>query len=282
MELCKNKIDLQKILNPVYGQKKSIGYVPTMGALHEGHLSLVEKAMVENDRVVVSIFVNPTQFDKPTDLEKYPRSLDSDLKLLNSLSGEIIVFAPDADQIYGKDIASKSYDFTGLEFEMEGRHRAGHFNGVGTVLNLLFRIIRPNKAYFGQKDFQQLQIVKKLVEIEQLPIKIVGCPILREKNGLAMSSRNRRLSLEQKNEAALIHKTLREVQKRFKDTSIPKLKNWVSTVFDKHPGIDLEYFEIANINTLSPAVRKRKSNTYRAFIAAWIGGVRLIDNIALN
>jgi pantoate--beta-alanine ligase len=165
---------------------------------------------------------------------------------------------------------------------MEGRHRVGHFNGVGTVLNLLFRIIRPNKAYFGQKDFQQLQIVRKLVEIEQLPITIVGCSIMREKNGVAMSSRNRRLSSSQLDEAALIYRTLKEVQDQFEYTSIPQLKTQVVNIFKDHPELELEYFEIANVNTLKSAKRKHTTNTYRAFIAAWIGGVRLIDNMALN
>ena len=282
MKLCKNKVDLQNVLKPYLELNKSVGFVPTMGALHDGHLSLVEEALKENDCVVVSIFVNPTQFDKTTDLNKYPRSLEADLKLLNTFDVDIIVFSPEANHLYSKNVSSKSYDFSGLEFEMEGRHREGHFDGVGTVLNLLFRIITPNKAYFGQKDFQQLQIVKKLVEIEQLPIIIVGCPIKREKNGLAMSSRNRRLSHAQMNEAALLYKTLRKVQNQFEYTSIPKLKAFVNTVFKKHPDLELEYFEIANVDNLKSAQRKSKTNTYRAFIAAWIGGVRLIDNIALN
>ncbi len=282
MKLYKNKVELQHILKPFFDQKKSLGFVPTMGALHEGHLSLVNEALEENDCVVVSIFVNPTQFDKKSDLKKYPRSLENDIDLLNSIHGDIIVFAPDATHLYGEHILSKPYSFSGLEFEMEGRHRAGHFDGVGTVLNLLFRIIRPNKAYFGQKDFQQLQIVKKLVEIEQLPITIVGCPIMREQNGVAMSSRNRRLNASQLNQAAMIYRTLKDVQNRFDQTSISKLKTRVKTLFEEHPEFELEYFEIANVNTLKSAERKRKTNTYRAFIAAWIGGVRLIDNIALN
>jgi len=282
MKLCKNKVDLQNVLNPFFDQNKSVGFVPTMGALHEGHLSLVKEAQYENDCVVVSIFVNPTQFDKPSDLKKYPRSLEEDMNLLKTVDRDIIVFAPEATHLYDGQISSKAYRFSGLEFEMEGRHRMGHFDGVGTVLNLLFRIIRPTKAYFGQKDFQQLQIVKKLVEIEQLTITIVGCPIMREKNGVAMSSRNRRLSPSQLNEAALIFKTLKEVQKNFENTSIPRLNTWVSSVFEGNPNLELEYFEIANVNTLKSAIRKRKTNTYRAFIAAWIGGVRLIDNISLN
>jgi pantoate--beta-alanine ligase len=282
MKLFKNKIDLQQELNQYHDLNKNVGFVPTMGALHQGHLSLVEIAKNENDCVVVSIFVNPTQFDKPSDLNKYPRILEEDVKLLNHIGGDIIVFAPDADHLYGKDVSSKSYDFSGLEYEMEGRHRAGHFDGVGTVLNLLFRIIRPIKAYFGQKDFQQLQIVKKLVEIEQLPITIVGCPITREENGVAMSSRNRRLNQAQLDQASLIYKTLKEVKNKFGYTSIPKLRTWVNVVFENYPDLDLEYFEIANVNTLKSEKRKQKSNAYRAFIAAWIGGVRLIDNVALN
>jgi pantoate--beta-alanine ligase len=282
MKVCTNKVELQQELNSCYEQNKNVGFVPTMGALHEGHLSLVEKAREENDWVVVSIFVNPTQFDNPDDLKKYPKSLEDDLKLLKTIDGEIIVFAPMASDLYGKDVRSKSYDFSGLEYEMEGRYREGHFNGVGTVLNILFRVIKPDKAYFGEKDFQQLQIVRKLVEIEQLPVTIVGCPIKREKNGLAMSSRNRRLDQVQLDRASLIYKTLKDVKKQFEHTSISDLKKRVCALFQDAPDLDLEYFEIADAHTLISAENKLKKTPYRAFIAAWIGGVRLIDNIALN
>ncbi len=282
MKIYHKSETLQKELNSILKNNEKVGFVPTMGALHMGHISLVERALQENDFVVVSIFVNPTQFNNAEDLEKYPQTLESDVALLKELSDEIIVFNPNANDLYKNNITSKRYKFSGLEHEMEGKHREGHFDGVGTVLNLLFRIVKPTNAYFGEKDFQQLQIVKNLVKIESLPINIIGCPIVREENGLAMSSRNKRLTKTQRNEAALIRKTLSEVAKKFKTESISELNNYVENAFKNHPELKLEYFEIANIKNLKTAQRKRKNNTYRAFIAIFAGSVRLIDNFALN
>ncbi len=277
-----NNASLQKTLSPFLENRKSIGLVPTMGALHKGHISLVEQACKENDCVVVSIFVNPTQFNKAQDLEKYPRTLESDVKLLKSIEGNIFVFSPNASEIYNEKIESKEYNFFGIENEMEGKHRKGHFNGVGTVLNILFRLVKPNKAYFGEKDFQQLQIVKKLVEIENLPIAIIGCPIIREESGLAMSSRNKRLSKRQLFEAPLIYKTLKEVQRKFNHLSFSELNKFAENTFKNNSFLELEYFEIANIKTLKTEDFKDPNATYRAFIAVFVDEVRLIDNIALN
>jgi len=280
--LYNQKETLQTKISELKGQGKSIGFVPTMGALHDGHLALVKSALSENDTVVVSIFVNPTQFDNSSDLEKYPRTLEEDSRMLESLDKNILIFAPSPKEVYGADVVSKNYDFGGIEHTMEGQFRKGHFDGVGTVLNHLFRIVTPNRAYFGEKDFQQLQIVKKLVSIEKLPVKIVPCPIYRESNGLAMSSRNKRLTDLQKKEAAFISKMLKEVRKQFDKTSIQKLNTMVKEAFSKHPHLKLEYFEIAPVKTLKPAKQKRKGNRYRAFVAAFAGEVRLIDNMALN
>lgn len=282
MKIYHNSETLKKVLNPFLKNNKKVGFVPTMGALHMGHISLVERALQENDCVVVSVFVNPTQFNNAEDLEKYPKTLESDVALLKNLSNNIIVFNPNASDLYKNNIASKKYLFSGLEHEMEGKHRPGHFDGVGTVLNLLFRAVTPTNAYFGEKDFQQLQIAKKLVEIESLPVSIIGCSIVREENGLAMSSRNKRLSDAQKNEAAIIYKTLTEVTEKFKTHSISELNTFVLDTFKNYPDLKLEYFEIANIKTLKTAQRKRKNNRYRAFIAIFSGSVRLIDNFALN
>ena len=278
----KNNASLQKALSPFLENCKSIGFVPTMGALHKGHLSLVEQACKENDCVVVSIFVNPTQFNKSQDLEKYPRTLEGDIALLKSVKGNVFIFSPQVSDLYNKNIVSKEYDFSGIENEMEGKHRKGHFNGVGTVLALFFRIVKPNKAYFGEKDFQQLQIVKKLVEIEKLSITIIGCPIIREKSGLAMSSRNKRLSKKQLIEAALIYKTLREVQQKFNLLSISELNQLVENKFNNNRSLELEYFEIANVKTLKTEKIKDINTSYRAFIAVFVDDIRLIDNIALN
>lgn len=281
MGIYTNRQFLSLALSP-YRSSKKVGFVPTMGALHLGHLALVKQALEENDLVVVSIFVNPTQFDNTGDLVKYPRNLDADVALLSGLKGEVIVFAPEASDLYDGSVVSKKYNFGNLENEMEGKHRKGHFNGVGTVVYLLFRAILPDNAYFGEKDFQQLQIVKKLVEIEKLPVNIIGCPIVREKNGVAMSSRNKRLSPAQFEAAVLINKTLSEVKQNFDHLSISELNKLVEDRFSKNKHLKPEYFEIANIKTLKTAKHKRKSYTYRAFIAVFAGEVRLIDNMALN
>jgi pantoate--beta-alanine ligase len=281
MKVVTSTEKLNELLFPLRTSKK-IGFIPTMGALHAGHLSLVERGLEENDWVVVSIFVNPTQFDNARDLKKYPRTLDADVSLLKTLKGNIIVFSPEASNFYNGKVVSKNYAFGNLANEMEGKHRHGHFDGVGTVVNLLLRAVKPNRAYFGQKDFQQLQIVKKLVEIEKLSVKIIGCEIVREVSGLAMSSRNKRLSETQKKEATLIFKTLREVRKNFNQQSILELNIHVREAFAANTHIRLEYFEIANTKTLKSAVRKRQGTTYRGFIAAFAGEVRLIDNLALN
>ncbi|MDC8002157.1 pantoate--beta-alanine ligase [Aequorivita todarodis] len=259
-----------------------IGFVPTMGALHQGHISLVKKALSENDLVVVSIFVNPTQFNNKADLQKYPRTPNDDISLLKNLEEEIIVYLPEVSDLYDTSVSAKKYNFGGLENEMEGKHRNGHFDGVGTIVSKLLRIVKPNTAYFGEKDFQQLQIVKKLVSIEKLPVKIVGCPILREQNGLAMSSRNKRLSAKLFEEAALIYKTLKEVREKFSSKSIAELNALVAERFLQNPHLNLEYFEIAEEKTLKTAKRKNKGSKYRAFIAAFAGEVRLIDNMPLN
>lgn len=272
---------LKEVLNTLTVSDK-IGFVPTMGALHEGHVSLVMNALKENTWVVVSIFVNPTQFDNPSDLAAYPRTLDDDVALLDTIEGNIVVFAPNASEIYGDTVISTTYDFGGLENEMEGKHRIGHFNGVGTVLTLLFNIIEPDNAYFGEKDFQQLQIVKKLVILENLPITIVGCPILREKDGLAMSSRNKRLTEQHRNHAAYISEVLKTTQRQFQQKSIEELTQFAKKAFADNEHLDLEYFEIADVNTLKTASQKIDGVTYRAFIAAFAGEVRLIDNMALN
>jgi len=282
MKIHNSKTSLKTTLLPFKKNKKSIGFVPTMGALHKGHLSLVKQALKENDCVVVSIFINPTQFDNQADLENYPKTLENDLILLHSISKKIIVFSPIASELYNQNINSKSYIFSGIEKEMEGKHRAGHFDGVGTVLNLLFRVVTPNKAYFGEKDFQQLQIVKELVKIENLPVKITGCPIVREKNGLAMSSRNKHLSKEEFEEAALIYLTLKKVKEKFHDLTFKNLNQLVENEFKKSDFFTLEYFEIANSSTLKTDENKLKNIRYRAFIACFIGGIRLIDNMALN
>ncbi|WP_062054032.1 pantoate--beta-alanine ligase [Aquimarina longa] len=282
MRVHEKRLDILADVAILKKQHKTIGFVPTMGALHKGHLALIERAIKENEVVIVSIFVNPTQFNTSEDLINYPRTLDSDVKLLLSLSEDIILFAPSPKEIYREQITSNSYDFKGLENEMEGKFRPGHFDGVGTVLKHFFNILNPDKAYFGEKDFQQLQVVKKLVEIEKITTQIIGCPIYREQNGLALSSRNKRLNQNQLAVAPLIYSVLKQVKKDFGTKSVTTLNNWVSKQFKNHDELKLEYFEIAKVSNLKPIKRKQKNTKYRAFIAVFAGEIRLIDNIALN
>lgn len=258
----------------------TIGFVPTMGALHEGHLSLVEKAKKENDIVVVSIFVNPTQFDNADDLINYPKTIDKDLSLLKSINCDI-VFTPTPEEIYANDIQSRSFDFDGLEFQMEGKFRAGHFNGVGTIVERLFEIVKPHKAYFGEKDFQQIQIIRKMAEKRNLPVQIISCQIHREKDGLAMSSRNMRLTKEQRVAAPFIYETLKKAKIQFGTKNASEVVKLVVNEFKNHPLFNLEYIEIADEDTLLPVETKNPTKKYRAFIAVFAGKVRLIDNISL-
>ncbi|EDP98536.1 pantoate--beta-alanine ligase [Kordia algicida OT-1] len=274
--------NLKTFVEAQKSEGKTIGFVPTMGALHEGHLSLVRNAMTSNDIVFVSVFVNPTQFDNATDLEKYPRTLDADVELLKTLGKNIFVYAPSVADIYNSDVNAEKFSFDGLEFEMEGKFRKGHFDGVGTIVKRLFEIITPHNAYFGEKDFQQLMIIKKLASKYKLPVNVIGCEIYREPSGLAMSSRNQRLSENARKESAFIYKTLLEAKKKFGTKSAMQVKEWVQKQFNKHPLLTLEYVEIANIKNLKTVKRKSKNQTYRIFIAAFIENIRLIDNIALN
>ncbi|ALM49051.1 pantoate--beta-alanine ligase [Flavobacterium psychrophilum] len=281
MLIFNNKAGLTSLLSTYVSRKSSIGFVPTMGALHIGHLSLLEKSAQENDVTVISIFVNPTQFNNPEDLEKYPRTLDADVEKIKTVSDKIIVFAPSVDEMYDGNTVSGHFSFDGLEHQMEGSHRPGHFDGVGTIVKKLFEIVTPTRAYFGEKDFQQLQIVKKMVEKEAMPLEVVGCPISREKSGLAMSSRNQRLSEDDKTKAALVYKILSEAREKFASESIEDVKSYVNNAFKAHPEFAMDYFEIAAEDNLLPAVIK-ENKKYRAFIAVFLSNVRLIDNISLN
>lgn len=282
MHVFDHKKELVSFLQGERKKNRTIGLVPTMGALHTGHVSLVKKALSGNNLAVVSIFVNPTQFDKKDDLEKYPRSLDKDIGLLKKISKNIVIFAPTVDEIYGGNVISQSYQFDGLDKVMEGQFRAGHFNGVGTVVELLLRTVAPDRAYFGEKDFQQLQIIRKMAKIKKLPYTIIGCPIEREPNGLAMSSRNERLSKTTREEAGFIHKILQAAKSKFGTESAHSIKDWVKSEFGKNPVFDLEYFEIADEDTLTPMLKKQDGQKYRAFVAVYADNVRLIDNLRLN
>jgi pantoate--beta-alanine ligase len=282
MRIFNTQNELVSFLNSVSNQETTIGFVPTMGALHDGHLSLLKEAMQHNKIVVISIFVNPTQFNNPDDLAKYPRTLDADIAKIKMVSDQIIIYAPSVDDIYKGNTTSQHFDFDGLENQMEGKFRPGHFDGVGTIVKRLFEIVKPTNAYFGEKDFQQLQIIKKMVEKYKIPVKIIGCPIFRESNGLAMSSRNERLSDEERKQAAIIFKIITEAKVLFKTKSIAEISNYVKTTFQNQVNFELEYFEIADEATLVPTLEKKNNMKYRAFIAVFVNNIRLIDTISLN
>lgn len=282
MLLFNTQKDLVSYLNSVSNNTTIIGLVPTMGALHEGHISLIKEALHHNSIVVVSIFVNPTQFNNADDLAKYPKTLSRDIEKIKSVSDTIIVYAPSVDDIYNGKTVSQHFDFDGLENQMEGKFRPGHFDGVGTIVKLLFEIVKPSNAYFGEKDFQQVQIVKKMVEKTKLPVNIISCPIYRETNGLAMSSRNERLSAAERKEAAIIYKTISQAKRLFKTKSANAVTDYVKNTFEKQNHFQLEYFQIADEATLLPCIRKSKSKKYRAFIAVFVNNIRLIDTISLN
>lgn len=260
----------------------TVGFVPTMGALHQGHLSLLKASLAQNSVTVISIFVNPTQFNNSQDLEDYPRTLDQDILKIKSLSDEIIVFSPDVNDLYQGNTIASEFNFDGLEHQLEGKFRPGHFDGVGTIVKRLFEIIQPTNAYFGEKDFQQLAIVKKLVAKENMSVNVIGCPILRESNGLAMSSRNERLSTEDREQASIIFKILTDAKQLFGTENASVVTAFVNNAFSELPNFKLEYFEITDQETLQPIVERDSTKKYRAFIAVFVNDVRLIDTIALN
>ena len=263
-----------------FGSSVSIGFVPTMGALHEGHLSLVKKAVADTDVVVVSIFVNPTQFNDPKDLERYPRNLDADLKLLEE-TGCHIVFAPGVNDIYPEP-DNRKFNFGMLETVMEGKHRPGHFNGVAQVVSKLFEIVTPNKAYFGLKDFQQLAIIKNMVAQLNLPVEIVPCPIVREESGLAMSSRNELLSAEERKNAAQISETLFKAKELAAEKSVNELKNWIVETINKNKYLTVEYADIVDDIQLQSVKNWNENVVKVCCVAIFCGKVRLIDNIVFN
>lgn len=324
MQFFKQVKDLQHFLEKAKAEKLSVGFVPTMGALHPGHISLIDKAKLENDIVVCSIFVNPTQFNDKSDLENYPRPLENDIQLLIK-SGCDILFNPEVEEVFpdfyvhpsiaaknltpitkpnilthdNKDlfrhdenifstieksrkenyIEPDSIDLNGLDSVMEGKFRPGHFKGVVKVVSRLFDIVKPHRAYFGEKDFQQMAVIKQMVKHLKLDVKIVPCPIMREKNGLAMSSRNLLLTGEEKDLAAIISKTLFEAKALANNSTVSEVKEFVEKKINSISAMRLEYFEIVNSETLSPAKNWENSAQNVGCIALFLGKVRLIDNI---
>ena len=278
MKIFHKKSDLIDALSKLRESKSSIGFVPTMGALHSGHLSLIKKSLQNNKTSVVSIFINPTQFNNPADLAAYPKNMNQDCKLLESLSNDIIVFAPEIQEIYKDGMLTNEYDFNGLDKFMEGEFRNNHFQAVATVVELLLDIVEPNSAYFGEKDYQQLKIISCI----KTNVNIIGCATLRDKNGLALSSRNNRISLSSIEIASNIFKNLNFVKSNFNKLSIENLTEKVTLNINLFDQMKLEYFVIADEDKLAPTTVVNVKKKYRAFIAVFVDGIRLIDNIALN
>jgi len=294
LENFTKKAALQQHLAKLKADGAVITFVPTLGALHQGHLSLIQQAQQLGNVVVCSIFVNPTQFNDLSDLQNYPRTFNADCQLLEK-AGCDIVFMPEVSEIYSleelelkkQNIEDKSWaigkevDFGLLDKVMEGAHRPGHFNGVAQVVSKLFRIVAPDKAYFGQKDFQQLAIIRSMVKQLAMPIEIIACPIIRETNGLAMSSRNERLTAEERNAASLISATLFKIKELQSIKTVLELKEFADAQIKTEARIHLEYFEISDSETLQPIIDFKQAQSAVACVALKLGSVRLIDNIIL-
>ena len=282
MEILRSKAQLEAYIERNREMGKKVGFAPTMGALHGGHISLYEAAGHENDLVVSSIFVNPTQFNNAEDLKKYPRTVEKDLEKLDASGFVDAVYLPEPEDLYPDGVHSEKYSFNGLETDMEGASRPGHFDGVGTVVEELFRQVKPDNAYFGEKDFQQLTIIRELVRQKKIPVKIIGVPTKREESGLAMSSRNKRLTAEQRAAAAVIHETLLKVNDWFRVITVPEINKRVQEIFENERGMVMEYFRIADEETLKETDFFYKDRNYRAFLVVFVGSVRLIDNMHLD
>ena len=267
-------------LNAFIDKNSTTGIVPTMGALHRGHASLIEKALTENDQVIVTIFVNPTQFESSNDLKKYPKNLESDLKVIKNISKKIIIYTPESNDLYSEAIKSSSYKFDDIESVMEGKFRLGHFQGVATIVEKLLTIFLPTNAYFGEKDFQQLQIIRSLVDQKNLSSNIIGCSTLRDKNGLALSSRNSLLNDKEIKSASFIFEQLKIAKSLWGMENSKSIKQKIQNSFLNNHNFKLDYFDIRFEDNLLNA-EKNYGKKVRAFIAVKFGKIRLIDNLAL-
>jgi pantoate--beta-alanine ligase len=273
--------DIREFLHKEQAIGRTVGFIPTMGALHEGHLSLISCSKAENDITACSIFVNPIQFNNKNDLEKYPRSVEADLRILEK-AGCDVVFTPSVDEMYPEDIVENlNINFGLLDKILEGLHRPGHFNGVAIVVKKLFDIIQPQKAYFGKKDYQQLMVIRSMIKQLDYPVQIVPCPIIREKDGLAMSSRNMRLTIGERQMAPMIYNVLSEVKEKTGSMTVAELKNWALKKFEENPAFNIEYFEISNKETLEPLINWKEKENSIILIAVFLGDIRLIDNLEL-
>ena len=277
MEIVHTIKDLQAALAALRAQGKTVGLVPTMGALHAGHASLVKRCVAENDAAVVSVFVNPTQFNDKNDLAKYPRTLDADCCLLEQC-GAAFAFAPSVEEMYPEP-DTRQFSYAPLDTVMEGKYRPGHFNGVCQIVSKLFEAVKPDRAYFGEKDFQQLAIIREMVRQLKFPLQIVGCPIVREEDGLALSSRNARLSAEERKQALKISQTLFASRDYAKSHTVAETQKFVEDAIEAAPGLRLEYFELVDGNTLQKIANWEDTSYAVGCITVFCGEVRLIDNI---
>lgn len=280
MEVIKLVSEIKEKIRKFKAEGKSVGFVPTMGALHEGHLSLTKASVQNNDVTIVSIFVNPTQFNNPEDLKTYPRTIEEDLEKLSEYNPDL-VFIPEVEEIYPEP-DTRNFNFGFLDTVMEGKNRPGHFNGVAQVVSRLFDIVDPDNAYFGQKDFQQVAVIKQMIKDLKLSVNIVSCPIIREKDGLAMSSRNLLLSEDQRKNACKISETLFKACNLVPEMSVIQLKDWVIEEINKNPYLSVEYFEIVDDTTLIPVKDWSENTSKVGCITVQVGKIRLIDNVTFK
>ena len=280
MKICKTISETQDYAAKLRKSGKSIGFVPTMGALHAGHISLLKTASLNNDVVASSIFVNPIQFNKKEDLQKYPRTLEDDIRKLEEIECDLL-FNPDVDEMYPEPVLDR-YNFGNLDKVMEGRHRPGHFNGVAVVVRKLFEIVKPDRAYFGMKDYQQLKIIQAMVSKLGLPVQIIPCPTMREPDGLAMSSRNVRLTADERKIAPVIFRVLNGVRDRVGQHDIAEVEKWAIHQLNNYDELEVEYLEIVNTGTLSKPKSLPEPNSLIVCAAVNLGKIRLIDNLVIN
>ena len=282
MQLYTLKSQVEKSIDKAKDLKKTIGLVPTMGSLHQGHLSLLKKAVQSCEVVWVTIFVNPTQFNSKQDLNNYPKNITKDLEMIYEVSKNINVFNPEISEMYENKLKIENFDFQNLDKELEGKYRNNHFSGVGTIVSKLFNIIKPNKAFFGEKDFQQTRIIDRLIKIKKFQTELIICPTVREKNGLALSSRNALLSTENKNKAAIIYKTLIYCKENLSKSTFQKIYNDCKKEINSLDDFELEYLEITENETLKKVKKIEANKSFRIFICVLVNGVRLIDNILVK
>ena len=282
MQLYTLKSQVEKSIDKAKDLKKTIGLVPTMGSLHQGHLSLLKKAVQSCEVVWVTIFVNPTQFNNKQDLNNYPKNIKKDLKMIYEISKNIFVFNPEISEMYENKLKIENFDFQDIDKELEGKYRNNNFSGVGTIVSKLFNLFKPTKAFFGEKDFQQTRIIDRLIKIKNFQTELVICPTVREQNGLALSSRNALLSTENKEKAAVIYKTLIYCKENLKKKSFKNIYNDCKKEINSLNDFELEYLEITDNKTLKKTKKNDVKKSFRVFICVLVNGVRLIDNILVK